>query len=61
MLDFSKLTEEDLIARKIKNLQFFSTYYKGIYDHFLELQLSRLELSITPGSKDVDVLESAGG
>lgn len=58
MLDFSKLTEEDLIARKIKNLQFFNTYYKGIYDHFLELQLSRLELSITPGSKDVDVLEN---
>ncbi|AZT84482.1 DUF115 domain-containing protein [Marinobacter sp. NP-4(2019)] len=57
MLDFSKLTEEDFIARKIKNLQFFNTYYKGIYDHFLDLQLSRLELSITPGSKDVDVLE----
>jgi hypothetical protein len=58
MLDFSKLTEEDLIGRKIKNLQFFNTYYKGIYDHFLDLQLSRLELSITPGSKDVDVLEN---
>lgn len=58
MLDFSKLTEEDLIARKIQNLQFFKTYYEGIYEHFLNLQLSRLELSVTPGSKDVDVLEN---
>lgn len=57
MLDFSNLTEQDFLDRKIKNLQFFRTRYKGIYDHFHEFQLSRLELSITPGSKDVQILE----
>ncbi|RCW71167.1 uncharacterized protein DUF115 [Marinobacter nauticus] len=55
MFDFSGLTEQDFIQRKINNLDFFKRRYRGIYDFFSERDVEGCELIFNIGEPDLNV------
>lgn len=57
MYDFSEKTAEDLVAQKIKNLEFFKNQYYGIYEFFSNRDVEHLELQFVPGQPDINVTD----
>jgi len=51
-------TAEPYIRRREKNLQYFKKFRPELYDYFHNIELDRIELSVTPGESDVDLLDS---
>lgn len=55
-------SEQDLalefIQRKLKNLEYFRKYRPEIYNYFHNYEPTHCELVITPGSTDVDLIDS---
>ena len=47
----------EFIQRKLKNLEYFKKYRPAIYNYFRDYEPSHCELVLTPGSKDVDLLD----